>query len=63
MKDGSSPCGHTAIGWAWALTLSEISPERADSILARGRAFGESRVILIWFDEDRYCYTSWNSVS
>lgn len=42
-KDGSYPSGHTAIGWAWALILSEISPEQTDAILARGRAFGENR--------------------
>jgi len=45
MKDGSYPSGHTAIGWAWALILSEIAPEHTDAILARGRAFGQSRVI------------------
>lgn len=44
-KDGSYPSGHTAIGWAWALILSETAPERADAILARGRAFGMSRVV------------------
>jgi len=45
MKDGSYPSGHTAIGWAWALILSEIAPEQTTAILARGRAFGQSRVI------------------
>jgi acid phosphatase (class A) len=45
MKSGSYPSGHSAVGWAWALILSEISPEHADAILARGRAFGQSRVI------------------
>ena len=45
MKNGSYPSGHTAIGWAWALILTEIAPEQADAVLARGRAFGESRVI------------------
>ncbi len=45
MKDGSYPSGHTALGWAWALILAEIAPDRADAVLARGRAFGESRVI------------------
>ena len=45
MKNGSYPSGHTTVGWAWALILSEISPEQADAILARGRAFGQSRVI------------------
>jgi acid phosphatase (class A) len=44
-KDGSYPSGHTAIGWAWALVLCEIFPEHADAIIARGRAFGESRMI------------------
>ena len=43
-KDGSYPSGHSAIGWGWALILTEVAPERADAILARGRAFGQSRV-------------------
>jgi acid phosphatase (class A) len=51
-KDGSYPSGHTAIGWAWALVLTEIAPDRADAILARGRAFGESRVV---------CNVHWHS--
>jgi acid phosphatase (class A) len=42
-KDGSYPSGHTALGWGWALILTELQPDRADAILARGRAFGESR--------------------
>lgn len=42
-KDGSYPSGHTAIGWGWALILTELAPERAEELLARGRAFGESR--------------------
>lgn len=45
MKDGSYPSGHAAIGWAWALILSEIAPDRSDQILARGWAFGQSRVV------------------
>lgn len=51
-RDGSYPSGHTAIGWAWALILTEIAPGRADLILARGRAFGESRNI---------CNVHWHS--
>jgi len=43
--NGSYPSGHAALGWAWALILTEISPDQTDAILARGRAFGESRVI------------------
>ena len=42
-KDGSYPSGHTAIGWGWALILTELAPDRAEQILARGRSFGESR--------------------
>jgi acid phosphatase (class A) len=45
MTDGSYPSGHSAFGWAWALILSEISPEQTDALLARGLAFGQSRVI------------------
>ena len=44
-KNGSYPSGHTSIGWAWALILSEIVPERADAIQARGRNYGESRLV------------------
>ena len=51
-NDGSHPSGHTAIGWAWALILTEIAPDHADAILARGRAFGESRII---------CNVHWHS--
>jgi acid phosphatase (class A) len=43
-NDGSYPSGHSAIGWGWALVLTQVAPERADAILARGRAFGQSRV-------------------
>jgi acid phosphatase (class A) len=44
-KDDSYPSGHSSIGWAWALTLAEIAPDRANAILARGLAFGHSRVV------------------
>jgi acid phosphatase (class A) len=52
-KDGSYPSGHTALGWAWALILTEIAPDRADAVLARGRAFGESRVVcnVHWYSD------------
>ncbi|MCX7099811.1 MAG: phosphatase PAP2 family protein [Methylococcales bacterium] len=45
-KNHSYPSGHTAIGWGFALILSEIAPDRANELLARGRAFGESRTIV-----------------
>lgn len=44
-KDGSYPSGHSTTGWTWALLLAEIAPERADTVLQRGRAFGQSRAI------------------
>jgi acid phosphatase (class A) len=39
------PSGHTTAGWTWALILSELVPARSSEILARGRAYGESRFI------------------
>ena len=43
---GSYPSGHTTVGWrATALVLAEIAPDKSDIILARGRAFGESRLV------------------
>ena len=45
-KDPSYPSGHTAVGRGFALILSELAPERANELLARGRAFGESRNIV-----------------
>lgn len=41
----SYPSGHTIVGWTLALVLSEIVPEKADMILARGRVLGESRIV------------------
>jgi acid phosphatase (class A) len=45
VKDGSYPSGHAALGWAWGLVLASVSPERADALLQRGHAFGQSRVV------------------
>jgi acid phosphatase (class A) len=52
-KNHSYPSGHTAIGWGFALILSEVAPDRANELLARGRAFGESRNIVNhhWFSD------------
>ena len=50
--DPSYPSGHTAIGWAWALILTSLAPERANEILARGMAYGESRA---------FCNVHWPS--
>lgn len=52
-KDPSYPSGHTALGWGFALILSELAPDRDEEILARGRAFGESRIVCNhhWFSD------------
>jgi acid phosphatase (class A) len=39
------PSGHTTGGWTWALVLADVVPDRASQILARGRAYGESRIV------------------
>ncbi len=51
-EDGSYPSGHTAIGWAWALILTELFPEQTNVILERGKEFGISRNI---------CNVHWHS--
>lgn len=46
MKTNASyPSGHSMTGWAWALTLSEIAPDRTGALMAAGAAIGDSRVI------------------
>jgi acid phosphatase (class A) len=49
----SYPSGHNAIGMMWALLLAEIAPERADAILARGQAYGTSRMVcnVHWYSD------------
>ena len=44
-NDGSYPSGHIPAGWAWALVLSEVAPERRDQLVARGIDYGKSRSI------------------
>jgi len=43
-KPNSYPSGHASIGWAWALALAELDPDRANAILKRGLDFGMSRL-------------------
>ena len=43
--NGDYPSGHTTGGWSRALLLAELLPQRSTQILARGRAYGESRYI------------------
>ena len=39
------PSGHASWGWMAALLLAEIAPDHATPVIARGRAYGESRVV------------------
>ena len=41
----SYPSGHSALGFAWALMMTELMPDRAQALMERGYQFGRSRVI------------------
>jgi acid phosphatase (class A) len=46
LKGGSSyPSGHMSFAWATVLILADVAPEHAQALLARGREYGESRVV------------------
>lgn len=52
-KDGSYPSGHAAIGFGWSMILAEIIPNRNGKLLARGKAFADSRrVCNVHFKSD-----------
>lgn len=43
---GSSyPSGHSAYGWAAAMILARVAPERAEVVMARATEYAESRVV------------------
>lgn len=44
-KSPDYPSGHNTWGWSVGLLLAEIAPDRATPIMARARAFGESRLV------------------
>lgn len=44
-KSFDYPSGHTTRGWTFGLILAELLPQRATPILARARAYGESRIV------------------
>ena len=41
----SYPSGHGTLGYALALTMAQVMPQRADLLLARAKAYGYSREI------------------
>ncbi len=44
-KSFDYPSGHASLGWTAGLVVAQLSPEIATQVLARGRAYGESRVV------------------
>jgi len=44
-KSPDYPSGHAALSWETGLILAELVPEAASDVLARARAFGQSRVV------------------
>lgn len=44
-KGSSYPSSHAAQGWAVALILASVFPQRSDAVFARAHAYGESRII------------------
>lgn len=44
-KSFDYPSGHASLGWVSGLVIAQIAPDRATPVLARGRAYGESRVV------------------
>jgi acid phosphatase (class A) len=44
-NDGSYPSARGAVGWAYALILADLNPERAAQIIARGHDFLQSRLV------------------
>jgi acid phosphatase (class A) len=45
IASASYPSGHSTASWAFGLILAELAPDRAAQVLARARAYGESRVV------------------
>ncbi len=44
-KSFDYPSGHASLGWTAGLVVAQLSPENSSHVLARGRAYGESRVV------------------
>jgi acid phosphatase (class A) len=44
-QSGAYPSTHALVGMMVAMVMSEVVPERADNLLARGYEFGESRMV------------------
>ncbi len=52
-QNASYPSGHSMIGWSWGMVLSELAPDRTETLMESGRDFGQSRVICgVHFQSD-----------
>lgn len=45
LKSFDYPSGAATVGWAWGAVLAQLLPDRSTALLARGRAYGESRMV------------------
>ena len=45
MHSPAYPSGHATLGMSLALILTELAPDRSGALMARGRTFGESRIV------------------
>ncbi len=45
LKSFDYPSGAATVGWAWGTVLAQLLPDRATALLARGRAYGDSRMV------------------
>ena len=44
-RGSSYPSGHSSAGWAVAMILARVAPDRAEAVLSRAGEYAESRVI------------------
>jgi acid phosphatase (class A) len=45
MKSYDYPSGHSSASWVEGLILAQLAPDRAEKLLTRARAYGESRIV------------------
>jgi acid phosphatase (class A) len=54
-KGSSYPSGHSAYGWAVAMVLARVAPDRGPALMARAAEYAESRLICgVHFPTDVY---------
>ena len=54
-RGSSYPSGHTSYGWAVAMVLARVAPERSEALMKRADEYAESRLICgMHFPSDTY---------